>query len=968
MLLGLIVIIVSNQAFAQSGTWETKAPMPTVRWNAASGVINSKLYVAGGTGTGANSLATLEVYDPATNAWATKASMPTARNSVGGGVINGKLYVVGGNVAQNQKLATLEVYDPATDTWATKASMHTPRSGPGAVAIDGKLYVAGGCLGFCAPVTNALEVYDPATDTWTTRSPLPTARGGTDVEAVNGLFYVMGGCCGAVSSQSDLMAKTIETYNPITDTWTTETQHLVGVGDTAGTINGKIYAAKSAATEVYDPATDTWAFLSPMAITRQYAAGGVINGKLYVAGGYDGAAGSATLEAFTPLTGMTSCIGDVNGDGKIGFAEAISALQVLSGLRLSVCNQAPPLDGVCGSSNGGVFTTAPSAGLCGAGSATSVTGDGPWSWSCTGANGGTTVICAATLQAPPLDGVCGSSNGGVFTTAPSSDLCGAGSATSVTGDGPWSWSCTGANGGATASCAATLEVIPIPIDGVCGSANGGVFTAAPSAGLCGAGSATSVDGDGPWSWSCTGANGGATAACSATLQVPPVDGVCGSANGGIFTTAPSAYLCSAGSATSVTGDGPWSWNCIGANGGATAACAATLTVPSATLVSIAVTPPMASIPMGGTQAFIATGTYSDATTRDISNAVTWTSGTNGVATVVSPGIATGLSVGTTMITATSGYASASATLTVTAAPLVSIAVTPPMASIPMGGTQAFIATGTYSDGTTRDISNTVTWTSGTIGVATVVSPGIASGLSVGMAMITATSGGTSGSATLFVSSATLVSIAVTPAMASIPMGLTQSFVATGTYSDGASVNISNSVTWSSGAIAVATVVSPGIATGVSVGTATITATFGGKSGSATLSVTATPSSWTEVWVGSDEQGNTSTTTLTKNSSGTITTTGQWTYNYLGTIVTCVLSAGTMTVTETNITSTSTGTATNPAAPVGYQTSSFTLSLTGTMSGGQGSGTSTISFQTMGWPPSISGNWTAQRQSGSGVTN
>ncbi|MCK9363820.1 MAG: Ig-like domain-containing protein [Syntrophales bacterium] len=881
MLLGLIVITVSNQAFAQSGTWETKAPMPTVRWNAASGVINSKLYVAGGTGTGANSLATLEVYDPATNAWATKASMPTARNSVGGGVINGKLYVVGGNIAQNQKLATLEVYDPANDTWTTKASMHTPRSGPGAVAIDGKLYVAGGCLGFCAPVTNALEVYDPATDTWTTRSPLPTARGGTDVEAVNGLFYVMGGCCGAVSSQSDLMAKTIETYNPITDTWTTETQHLVGVGDTAGTINGKIYAAKSAATEVYDPATDTWAFLSPMAITRQYAAGGVINGKLYVAGGYDGAAGSATLEAFTPLTGMTSCIGDVNGDGKIGFAEAISALQVLSGLRLSVCNQAPPLDGVCGSSNGGVFTTAPSAGLCGAGSATSVTGTGPWSWSCAGSNGGATASCA-TLQASPVDGVCGSSNGGVFTTAPSAYLCSAGSATSVTGDGPWSWSCTGANGGATAICAATLEVPPV--DGVCGSASGGIFTTAPSSDLCGAGSATSVTGNGSWSWSCTGANGGTTAACAATLEAPPVDGVCGSANGGIFTTAPSAYLCSAGSATSVTGNGSWSWSCTGANGGTTAACAATLTVPPATLVSIA--------------------------------------------------------------------------------------VTPTMASIPMGGTQAFIATGTYSDGTSHDISNIATWTSGTIGVATVVSPGITTGLSVGMAMITATSGYASGSATLFVSSATLVSIAVTPTMASIPMGLTQSFVATGTYSDGTTHDISNIATWTSGAIAVATVVSPGVATGVSTGTATITATSGGKSGSATLTVTAAPSSWTEVWVGSDGQGNTSTTTLTKNSSGTITTTGQWTYNYGGYPVTCLISSGNMAVTGTNVTLTMTGTATNtnPYIPSGFNTSFFTLSLTGTMSAGQGSGTSTISFQNPDWPPPIYGNWTAQRQSGSGVTN
>lgn len=326
-LLGLSVMTVSHQAFAQGGAWETKAPMPTVRWGAASGVINGKLYVAGGW-NGANSLATLEVYDQATNTWATKASMSIARDGAAGGVINGKLYVVGGDIAQNQKLATLEVYDPATDTWATKASMRTSRSGPGVVAIDGKLYVAGGCRGWCAPVTAVLEVYDPATDIWATKASMSIARGGTDVEVVNGLFYVMSGCCGSVSSDTMIMAKTIEAYNPTTDTWTTKTQHVMAGGDTVGSMNGKIYVAKSTATDVYDPATDTWASLSPMPVARQYAAGGVINGKLYVAGGYDGTAGSAVTEVFTPILP-----GDANGDGKLGLEDAIHILQILSGIR-----------------------------------------------------------------------------------------------------------------------------------------------------------------------------------------------------------------------------------------------------------------------------------------------------------------------------------------------------------------------------------------------------------------------------------------------------------------------------------------------------------------------------------------------------------------------------------------------------------------------------------------------------------
>ena len=310
--LGLLVIATSNQVFAQGGLWETKAPMPTARSGAAGGVINGMLYVAGGQGADGQKLTTLEVYDPARDTWTTKASMPTARNSAGGGVINGKLYVVGGQgTVNNQKLTSLEVYDPARDTWTTLAPMLNPRSGPGVVAIDDKLYVAGGCEGMCAPTTGALEVYDPTSNTWTTLAPMPTARGIADVAVVNGLFYVMGGCCGSTGPQSELMAKTIEVYNPTDYTWTAKTQHLVGAGDTAGSINGKIYLAKDADTEVCDPATDTWASLSPMAIPRYYAAGGVINGKLYVAGGLNGSNTYATLEAFTPDPPKASISGTI---------------------------------------------------------------------------------------------------------------------------------------------------------------------------------------------------------------------------------------------------------------------------------------------------------------------------------------------------------------------------------------------------------------------------------------------------------------------------------------------------------------------------------------------------------------------------------------------------------------------------------------------------------------------------------
>jgi hypothetical protein len=53
------------------------------------------------------------------------------------------------------------------------------------------------------------------------------------------------------------------------------------------------------------------------------------------------------------------------------------------------------------------------------------------------------------------NGICGAVNGQSLTTAPTSNLCSAGTASAVSGSGPWTWSCAGSNGGTTASCSAS---------------------------------------------------------------------------------------------------------------------------------------------------------------------------------------------------------------------------------------------------------------------------------------------------------------------------------------------------------------------------------------------------------------------------------------------------------------------------------------------------------------------------------
>jgi uncharacterized repeat protein (TIGR03803 family) len=278
----------------------------------------------------------------------------------------------------------------------------------------------------------------------------------------------------------------------------------------------------------------------------------------------------------------------------------------------------------------------------------------------------------------------------------------------------------------------------------------------------------------------------------------------------------------------------------------------TLTVTPAILVSIAITPPAPSIALGTSEAFTATGTYSDNTTHDLTAQVAWISATPAVAIISNAsgtaGMATSVITGTTFITAALGsVTSSAATLTVTAATLVSIAITPPAPSIALGTSETFTATGTYSDNSTHNLTSQVTWNSATPAVATISNAsgvaGMATSVITGTTLITAALGSvTSSAVTLTVTAATLVSLVITPSAQSIALGTSETFTATGTYSDNSTHSLTAQVTWNSATPAVATISNAsgtsGTATSVIVGTTLITAALGSATSPAvTLTVT-----------------------------------------------------------------------------------------------------------------------------------
>ena len=270
---------------------------------------------------------------------------------------------------------------------------------------------------------------------------------------------------------------------------------------------------------------------------------------------------------------------------------------------------------------------------------------------------------------------------------------------------------------------------------------------------------------------------------------------------------------------------------------------ATVTVPTASVKSLTVTPATGSTGIQGTVAFQAVVTLSDATTQDVTATAVWASSNAKVASVASAGLATGLSAGTTTISAAVAGVNGTATLTVTSATLVSIAVTPSNPTLGVGVSQLFTATGSFSDGSVSDVSSEAVWTSSALNVATIdATSHLVASLAAGTTTITATVGMISGSSTLTVTTASLTSIAVTPAKSTIAVKGTTGLTATGTYSDNTTVDLTQSTTWSSSDATISTVSNAsgtqGVVTGIAGGTATISATLGTVGGTAMVTVTA----------------------------------------------------------------------------------------------------------------------------------
>jgi len=271
-----------------------------------------------------------------------------------------------------------------------------------------------------------------------------------------------------------------------------------------------------------------------------------------------------------------------------------------------------------------------------------------------------------------------------------------------------------------------------------------------------------------------------------------------------------------------------------------------------TLTSIAISPANPTVAPGTTQQFKATATYSDNSTADVTSSANWSSSNTSNATVQtagqsSPGLATGLAVGSAVISASFGGQASTTTLDVKA--LKALAISPANPTISVGATQGFKATATYSDNSSVDATASANWSSSDPNIATIQtagqsSPGLATAAANGSANIQATYGGITALTILNVSTSggTQTALSLSEINPSIAPNRTLQFVAVADYSNGSNQKVTALAIWTTSDPSAATVQdtgqsNPGLVTGVTAGkTATISASYGGFSKSTVVTV------------------------------------------------------------------------------------------------------------------------------------
>jgi N-acetylneuraminic acid mutarotase len=346
-----LVGLVHSECTTVLGPWREAAAIPEIALQSASAVVGKKLFVIAGFNTNALiPTPRMHIYDIENNEWESKDLHPSLRGSHAQACqLDGRIYVGPGFAGPNPGPATTTVYifDTSSGSWAVGPSLPSPRAS-GAVVCDEKrkrLHYIGGLVSRDTDTDNHvvidLSVERPM---WTSAAALPPARARNHFQGiiVNDVIYLSGGQNRHDTNPIDL---------PITDgfdltanTWLEPRANLTEARSHAEpatvNMNGRVVVIGGRnnrraqgqslihkSIEEYDPETDTWRVIGSIPEQRQ-----------------------APVAGFFKNVRQGSVVGDflVVTAGGFDFDQARNVTWVASVTRVNCSEEAPQSPPLCG--------------------------------------------------------------------------------------------------------------------------------------------------------------------------------------------------------------------------------------------------------------------------------------------------------------------------------------------------------------------------------------------------------------------------------------------------------------------------------------------------------------------------------------------------------------------------------------------------------------------------------------------
>ncbi len=235
--------------------------------------------------------------------WLRRAPMPWTAQEIYCAVWRGRVLVAGGLRGQGRgpitPLAGTAIYDPARDRWAVAPSLPSARHHPAVATARGRVYAFGGyqeAAGGQWRNIASVQVFDGRQ--WTPGLALPGPQAETVALSVGDAVHLIGGRAPLADAnarwQDQGDVATHRVFDAREGRWREARPAPNARNSAAGAvIAGKLYVAGGRTVrggnlgtlERYDPPTDRWDTLSPMPRGAGGLAAGVIGGRLYVFGG-----------------------------------------------------------------------------------------------------------------------------------------------------------------------------------------------------------------------------------------------------------------------------------------------------------------------------------------------------------------------------------------------------------------------------------------------------------------------------------------------------------------------------------------------------------------------------------------------------------------------------------------------------------------------------------------------------------